>query len=47
MAMLVRLYRLLISVASSLDSAFLLIVRLYWGVQMAQTGWASSIAWNG
>jgi putative oxidoreductase len=39
MAMLVRLYRLLISVASSLESAFLLIVRLYWGVQMAQTGW--------
>jgi putative oxidoreductase len=39
MAMLARLYRLLISVASRLDSAFLLMVRLYWGVQMAQTGW--------
>lgn len=39
MATLTRLYRLLISVASRLDSAFLLIVRLYWGVQMAQTGW--------
>ena len=39
MAMLTRLYRWLISVASRLDSAFLLIVRLYWGVQMAQTGW--------
>ncbi len=39
MAFLERLYRLLISIASSLDSAFLLIVRLYWGVQMAQTGW--------
>ncbi len=39
MAVLVRLYRLLIAVTSSLDSAFLLIVRLYWGVQLAQTGW--------
>ena len=39
MATIVRLYRLLISVASRLDSAFLLVVRLYWGVQMAQTGW--------
>jgi putative oxidoreductase len=39
MATLARLYRLLISVASGLESAFLLIVRLYWGVQMAQTGW--------
>jgi putative oxidoreductase len=39
MATLARLYRLLISTASRLDSAFLLIVRLYWGVQMAQTGW--------
>ncbi|HEX3880659.1 MAG TPA: DoxX family protein [Bryobacteraceae bacterium] len=39
MATLVRLYRLLISLASRLDSPFLLIVRLYWGVQMAQTGW--------
>ncbi len=39
MATLVRLYRLLISAASRLDSAFLLVVRLYWGIQMAQTGW--------
>jgi putative oxidoreductase len=39
MATLERIYRLLILVASSLDSAFLLVVRLYWGVQMAQTGW--------
>jgi putative oxidoreductase len=39
MAALERLYRLLIRVASSLDSAFLLIVRLYWGIQMSQTGW--------
>jgi putative oxidoreductase len=39
MATLGRLYRLLTSVGSRLDSPFLLIVRLYWGVQMAQTGW--------
>jgi putative oxidoreductase len=39
MAILERLYRLLISVASSLEPAFLLTVRLYWGVQMSQTGW--------
>jgi putative oxidoreductase len=39
MATLGRLYRWLIRVASSLDSAFLLIIRLYWGVQMSQTGW--------
>jgi putative oxidoreductase len=39
MALLERLYRLLVSAASKFDSAFLLIVRLYWGVQMAQTGW--------
>lgn len=39
MATLVRVYRLLIWIASSLDSAFLLFVRLYWGIQMAQTGW--------
>jgi putative oxidoreductase len=39
MATLERLYRLLISIASRLDSPFLLIVRLYWGVQMALTGW--------
>jgi uncharacterized membrane protein YphA (DoxX/SURF4 family) len=34
-----RLYRLLIRAASSLQSPFLLAVRLYWGWQMAQTGW--------
>lgn len=39
MALPERLYRLLISIAASLDSAFLLLVRLYWGVQIAQTGW--------
>ena len=39
MTTLERLYRLLVSVASRLDSAFLLGLRLYWGVQMAQTGW--------
>lgn len=39
MTVLERLYRLLIAVASRLDSVFLLLVRLYWGVQMSQTGW--------
>lgn len=39
MEFLERMYGLLIKVASSLDSSFLLLVRLYWGVQMAQTGW--------
>ncbi len=34
-----RLYRLLIQAASSLQSPFLLAVRLYWGWQFAQTGW--------
>jgi putative oxidoreductase len=34
-----KLYRLLIVVASSLQSPFLLIVRLYWGWQLAQSGW--------
>src|ERR1035438_8461695 len=34
-----RLYRQLIRAASSLQSAFLLAVRLYWGWQFAQTGW--------
>jgi putative oxidoreductase len=32
-------YDLLIRVASSLQSVFLLAVRLYWGWQFAQTGW--------
>jgi putative oxidoreductase len=34
-----RLYGLLIRAASTLQSPFLLIVRLYWGFQMMQTGW--------
>jgi putative oxidoreductase len=34
-----RLYRLLIRAASSLQSPFLLAVRVYWGWQFAQTGW--------
>jgi putative oxidoreductase len=34
-----RLYGLLIASASSLQSIFLLLVRLYWGVQFAQAGW--------
>ena len=34
-----RCYRLLIHVASSLQSAFLLAVRLYWGWQFMQAGW--------
>ncbi len=38
MAVLEQLYRRLISAASSLDSVFLLAIRLYWGVQMHMTG---------
>jgi putative oxidoreductase len=34
-----KLYRLLIAVASSLQSPFLLVVRLYWGWQLEQSGW--------
>jgi len=34
-----KLYRLLIAAASSLQSPFLLFVRLYWGWQLAQSGW--------
>jgi putative oxidoreductase len=34
-----RYYRLLIRVSSSLQSSFLLAVRLYWGWQFMQTGW--------
>lgn len=34
-----KLYRMLISAGSNLQSPFLLAVRLYWGWQMAQTGW--------
>lgn len=37
--MIGKLYRLLITAASSLQSPFLLLVRLYWGWQFAQTGW--------
>ena len=39
MKLLERLYRLLIYAASSLQSPFLLGVRLYWGWQFAQDGW--------
>lgn len=39
MRALTKLYNLLIGVASSLQSPFLLAVRLYWGFQMMQTGW--------
>jgi putative oxidoreductase len=34
-----NLYGLLVSAANSLQSLFLLAVRLYWGWQFAQTGW--------
>jgi len=34
-----RAYRLLIRGATSLQSPFLLAVRLYWGWQLAQVGW--------
>ena len=34
-----KYYRLLIRVGSSLQSPFLLVVRLYWGWQFMQTGW--------
>lgn len=34
-----RLYRLLITVGNSLQSPFLLFVRLYWGWQFIQDGW--------
>jgi putative oxidoreductase len=39
MAHLLRLYRRIASVSSSLQSVMLLAVRLYWGFQFAQTGW--------
>ncbi|MGA3040208.1 MAG: DoxX family protein [Bryobacteraceae bacterium] len=38
-ALLTKLYGLLIAAASYLQSPFLLLVRLYWGFQMMQTGW--------
>src|SRR5713101_6961445 len=34
-----KYYRLLIHASSSLESPFLLAVRLYWGWQFTQTGW--------
>jgi len=39
MALLIKLYTLLIAVASALQSPFLLAVRLYWGWQIMQNGW--------
>jgi len=39
MQTLTNLYGLLIRVSNSLQSPFLLAVRLYWGWQFAQTGW--------
>ncbi|HML17636.1 MAG TPA: DoxX family protein [Bryobacteraceae bacterium] len=37
-----RLYRQLIRAASSLDSPFLLLVRLYWGWQFFEAGWSKT-----
>jgi putative oxidoreductase len=37
--LLTKLYGLLVTCACSLQSLFLLMVRLYWGFQMMQTGW--------
>ncbi|MGA2590797.1 MAG: DoxX family protein [Bryobacteraceae bacterium] len=39
MGFLTKLYALLIAIASSLQSPFLLAVRLYWGWQIMQNGW--------
>ena len=39
MQLVEKYYRLLIRVSSSLQSPFLLAVRLYWGWQFMQTGW--------
>jgi len=39
MAKLQKLYEMFVRSAGSLESPFLLIVRLYWGWQMMQTGW--------
>lgn len=36
---LARAYELLVTASSSLQSPFLLAVRLFWGFQFAQTGW--------
>jgi putative oxidoreductase len=39
MRILTKFYALLVTTASHLQSPFLLLVRLYWGFQMMQTGW--------
>ncbi len=39
MQIAVKLYRLLIQAASTLQSPLLLVIRVYWGWQFAQTGW--------
>ena len=39
MAIVERLYGWLIAIGNRLQTPLLLLVRLYWGVQMAQTGW--------
>lgn len=39
MELVEKYYRLLIRMSSSLESPFLLAVRLYWGWQFMQTGW--------
>jgi putative oxidoreductase len=39
MQMIEKLYGVLIQAASSLQSPFLLLIRLYWGWQFMQTGW--------
>jgi len=39
MGLIRKLYGLLISIASAFQSVLLLVIRLYWGWQFAQTGW--------
>jgi putative oxidoreductase len=39
MSKIQKLYEMFLRAASSLESPFLLIVRLYWGWQFVQTGW--------
>ena len=39
MRALIPLYRMLIASGKRLQTPLLLLVRLYWGIQMAQTGW--------
>ena len=41
-----QLYRLLIRLANSLQSPFLLAVRLYWGWLFAQDGWGSLLVFR-